>query len=203
MPAKIINFKFDSSIHPVNKLKEIIDSIYPLTPKAYEALSAVCTPITIKKNMDLQAIGQTCKCIYFINKGALRVYYYKGDTDITDSLEFEGAFVARVESLVTGQPSKKVIQAIEDCELLMINIDKLHALYDSYLEIERLFKHLFLKAFLGVLNRIESIQFHSAEVRYANFLKEYPDALKRVPLKYIASYLGITQVSLSRIRAKY
>ncbi|MDZ4749583.1 MAG: Crp/Fnr family transcriptional regulator [Saprospiraceae bacterium] len=187
----------------MKKLKEIIDSIYPLTPEAYEALSGVCTPISIKKNTDLQAIGQTCKSIYFVKKGALRVYYYKGETDITDSLEFEGAFVARVESLVTGQPSKKGIQAIEDCELLMINADKLSALYDSYLEIERLFKQLFLKAFISILNRIEGIQFHSAEVRYANFLKECPDALKRVPLKYIASYLGITQVSLSRIRAKY
>lgn len=187
----------------MKQLKEIIDSIHPLTPEAYEALAAICTPISIKKNMDLQAIGQTCKCIYFIKKGALRVYYYKGETDITDSLDFEGTFVARVESLVTGQPSKKGIQAIEDCDLLMINADQLFALYDSYLEIERLFKQLFLKAFIGVLNRIESIQFHSAEVRYANFLKEYPDALRRVPLKYIASYLGITQVSLSRIRAKY
>ncbi len=76
-------------------------------------------------------------------------------------------------------------------------------LYDSHLEIERLFKQLFLRAFMAIIKRIESIQFHSAEVRYAQFLKEYPDALKRVPLKYIASFLGITQVSLSRIRAKY
>jgi CRP-like cAMP-binding protein len=187
----------------VKKLKEIIDALYPLTPEAYKALSGICIPMSIKKNMDLQAIGQTCKNIYFVEKGALRVYYYKGETDITDSLEFEGAFVARVESLVTGEPSKKGIQAIEDTDLIVINADKLFDLYNSHLEIERLFKQLFLKAFIGMLKRIESIQFHSAEVRYANFLKEYPDALKRVPLKYIASYLGITQVSLSRIRAKY
>jgi CRP-like cAMP-binding protein len=187
----------------VKKLKEIIDSIYPLSPIAYEAIQAICTPVSIKKNMELQAIGQTCKSIYFIKKGALRVYYFKGETEITDSLEFEGAFVARVESLVTGQPSKKGIQAIEDSELLVISAEKLYTLYDSYLEIERLFKQIFLKAFIAILNRIESIQFHPADVRYANFVKEHPDALKRVPLKYIASYLGITQVSLSRIRAKF
>jgi len=187
----------------VKKLKEIIDALYPLTPDAYKAFSGICIPMSIKKNMDLQAIGQTCKNIYFIEKGALRVYYFKGETDITDSLEFEGAFVSRVESLVTGEPSKKGIQALEDSDLIVINADKLYDLYNSHLEIERLFKQLFLKAFIGMLKRIESIQFHSAEVRYANFLKEYPDALKRVPLKYIASFLGITQVSLSRIRAKY
>ena len=187
----------------MQKLKEIIDSIYPLTPKAYEAFLGICTPMSIKKNTDLQAIGQTCKSIYFVNKGALRVYYFKDKTDITDSLEFEGAFGARVESLVTGQPSKKGIQAIEDSELLVINASQLYALYDSHLEIERLFKQIFLKAFIAILNRIESIQFHPADVRYANFIKEYPDAVKRVPLKYIASFLGITQVSLSRIRAKF
>jgi CRP-like cAMP-binding protein len=92
---------------------------------------------------------------------------------------------------------------MEDTELIAINAEKLGELYDKYLELERLFKKIFLSAFMGIINRIEGIQFHSAETRYNNFLQEHPDVLKRVPLKYIASYLGITQVSLSRIRAKH
>lgn len=187
----------------MTELKDHINAIYPLTPEALNAFLGICTALSVKKNTDLQSIGQTCRSIYFIKKGALRIYYLKGETDITDSFEFEGAFVARVESLVTGQPSKKGIQAIEDSDLIEINADKLLALYDTHYEIERLFKKIFLTAFITIINRIESIQFHSAEVRYTNFLKEHPDVLKRVPLKYIASYLGITQVSLSRIRAKY
>ena len=118
-------------------------------------------------------------------------------------MEFENAFVARVESLVSGQPSRKGIQAIEDTEMLAINAEKLFKLYDDFLEVERFFKKVFLIAFMAMVNRIESIQFHPAETRYANFINEHPDVLKRVPLKYIASYLGITQVSLSRIRAKH
>jgi len=167
------------------------------------ALLEISSTVSFKKNAEVQSIGQVCSNLFFIKKGALRIYYLKGDTDITDSLEFEGAFVARVESLVTGKPSRKGIQAIEDSDLIVIDAQKLVVLYDSYLEIERLFKKVFLNAFIATTNRIESIQFHSAEVRYAHIMKEYPDMLKRVPLKYIASYLGITQVSLSRIRGKH
>jgi CRP-like cAMP-binding protein len=175
----------------------------PLSEEAVNALLGICTEVTFKKNTDVQVVGHSCRTIYFIKKGALRVYYFKGDTDITESLEFENAFVARIESLVTGQPSRKGIQAIEDSVLIAINADKLLELYDSYLEIERLIKKIFLNVFIATINRLESIQFHSAEVRYANLLKEHPDMFRRVPLKYIASYLGITQVSLSRIRAKH
>jgi CRP-like cAMP-binding protein len=187
----------------LKELVEYINTLHPLSPPALQALLGICTEISFKKNTDVQPIGHTCRTIYFVKKGALRVYYRKGDRDITDSLEFENAFVARVESLVTGQPSRKGIQAIEDSVLIAINADKLRALYDDYLEIERFFRSVLVKVFIATIHRIESIQFHSAEVRYADFMKAYPDAMKRVPLKYIASYLGITQVSLSRIRGKH
>lgn len=107
----------------------------PLSPEAVKALVGITTELTFKKNADVQVIGHTCRTIYFIKKGALRVYYYKGDTDITETVEFENAFVARIESLVTGQPSRKGIQAIEDSVLIAINADQLIALYDTYIEI--------------------------------------------------------------------
>lgn len=187
----------------MKEFAEYLQTIHPLSQEAIDAILGISTIIHFKKNAIVQPIGKSCKTIYFIKKGALRVFYFKGETDITDSMEFENAFVARVESLISGLPSRKGIQAIEDTELIAINADMLARLYDDYLEIERLFKKIFLNAFMATINRIESIQFHGAETRYTNFLKEHPDVLKRVPLKYIASYLGITQVSLSRIRAKH
>ena len=182
---------------------DYIQSIHPLSKPAIDALLEICVVAPYKKNEIVQDIGQSCKTIFFIRKGALRIFYFKGETDITESMEFENAFVARVESLVTGEPSKKGIQALEESELIAINASKLEQLYDQHLDLERLFKKIFVSAFVGIIHRIESIQFHSAEIRYSNFLKEHPDVLMRVPLKYIASYLGITQVSLSRIRSKH
>lgn len=171
-----------------------------LSKDAENAISEHCSVLHIKKNTDLQTIGQTCKTIYFINKGIARIYYFKDGVDITESFSFENNIIARVESLFTGKPSRKAIQALDDCEVIAINSTQLFKLYDSYPEIERLFRLIFETAYVSTVERIESIQFHTAEERYNALMKESPDVLKRVPLKHIASYLGITQVSLSRIR---
>jgi CRP-like cAMP-binding protein len=171
-----------------------------LSNEAEKAISEISKVITIKKNTDLQSIGHTCKTIYFINKGLARIYYLKDGVDITESFAFENNIIARVESLFTGKPSKKAIQILEDAEIISINATSLFKLYDQYPEIERLFRLIFESAYVDTVNRIEGIQFHTAEERYTTLIKEEPNVLKRVPLKYIASYLGITQVSLSRIR---
>ena len=171
-----------------------------LSEKAEEAIVAICSSITIKKNKDLQSIGHTCKTIYFINKGIARIYYFKDGIDVTENFFFENSIIARVESLFTGKPSRKAIQVLEDAEIVGINANQLFKLYDSFPEIERLFRKIFEAAYVETVHRIEGIQFHTAEERYKALLQEAPDILKRVPLKYIASYLGITQVSLSRIR---
>lgn len=132
----------------------------------------------------------------------VRIYYYKDAIDITESFEFENSFVARAESLFTGKPSQKAIQAIEDTTLIAIDSNKLFKLFDEHHDLERLFRKIIETSYVTTVNRIESLQFHTAEERYNALLKETRDVLKRVPLKYIASYLGITQVSLSRIRAQ-
>lgn len=189
-------------INGVKKLLDYIATIQPIAEQDKVTLEEICTHTSIRKNADLQPFGHTCKTIYFVEKGALRIYYLKDGTDITESFEFENAIVARVESLFSGRPSRKAIQAIEDTGLIAINASRLFALYDTHPVLERLFRKIFEEAYVKTVMRIESLQFHNAEERYHNLLKDQPDVLKRIPLKHIASYLGITQVSLSRIRAR-
>jgi CRP-like cAMP-binding protein len=172
-----------------------------LSKEAEEAITGISNIISIKKNKDLQPIGHTCKTIYFINKGVARIYYYKDGIDITEGFYFENNIIARVESLFTGKPSRKAIQILEDAEIVAIDANALFKLYDKFPEIERLFRKIFEAGHVDTVNRIEGIQFHTAEERYKALLNEANDVLKKVPLKYVASYLGITQVSLSRIRA--
>jgi CRP-like cAMP-binding protein len=184
----------------VKELFSKIERIHPITPDSEKALSLICKEVIFSKGKNVQDIGHTCKTIYFVKKGVVRIYYFKEATDITESFEFENAFVARAESLFTGKPSKKAIQALEDTTLIAIDSNKLFKLFDSHPDLERLFRKIIESSYVNTVNRIESIQFHTAEERYKALLKETPDVLKRIPLKYVASYLGITQVSLSRIR---
>lgn len=176
-------------------------TIQSLSEESQKALRSICSDLSILRNNDLQSVGHTCKTIYFVKKGLLRIYYYKEDKEVTESFEWEGAFVARAESLFSGKPSRKAIQALENSELIAIDAVKLFLLFDKFPELERWFRKIMEQAYVNTVNRLESIQFHSADERYAQLLKEHPELLQRVPLKHIASYLGISAVSLSRIRA--
>lgn len=184
----------------MDELYLYFNKFLPLSEDSQAALGKVCSIVTLKKNEILQPIGHTCKTIYFIKSGIARIYYYKDGVDITESFAFESNIIARIDSLFTGKPSQKAIQVLEDSEIIAINATQLFKLYDSYLQIERLFRLIFESAHVDTVHRIESIQFHSAEERYLALMKE-TDIILRIPLKHIASYLGITQVSLSRIRA--
>ena len=186
----------------MKSLLKHIQSIYPISKEAEKALLEISKEIHFQKGTDVQLIGHTCKTIYFVKEGCVRIYYFKDDIDITESFEFENAFVARAESLFTGKPSLKAIQAIEDSFLIAIDSTILFQLFDTHHDLERLFRKIIESSYVNTVNRIESLQFHTADERYHDLLKEHKDVLKRVPLKYIASYLGITPVSLSRIRAR-
>lgn len=177
-----------------------IKSVCPISELSEQLLVDICREVSIVKGKNLQEIGHTCKTVYFVQKGVVRIYYFKDAIDITESFEFENAFVARAESLFTGQPSRKAIQALESTKLVAIDSTRLFKLFDTHPDLERLFRKIIEVSYVRTINRIESLQFNAAEERYKSLLKESPDVLKRIPLKYIASYLGITQVSLSRIR---
>jgi CRP-like cAMP-binding protein len=178
-----------------------IKTLHPISKEAEKALLEICNEVKFHIGTDVQAIGHTCKTIYFVKEGCVRIYYYKEDIDITESFEFENAFVARAESLFTGKPSRKAIQAIEDSSLIAIDSNKLFKLFESHHDLETLFRKIIEASYVSTVNRIESLQFNTAEERYFNLIKDHSNILKRVPLKFIASYLGITPVSLSRIRA--
>ncbi len=184
----------------MNELFQYFQKFLPLNEESINALKKTCSLLYIKKGENLQNFGQTCRTIYFLKTGVARIFYYKDGIDITESFSFDGEIIARVESLFTGNPSQKAIQILEDTEIVAINATQLFGLYDEFHQIERLFRLIFETGYVETVKRIESIQFHTAEQRYQALMKK-PNLLQKIPLKHIASYLGITQVSLSRIRA--
>jgi CRP-like cAMP-binding protein len=177
------------------------NNISVLSEGSKSTLRSIIKTQRISKNQDLQQIGQTCKTLYFLKTGLARIYYFQDGNDITEGFYEAYCLIARAESLFGGLPSKKAIQLLADSEVWSIATDELFSLYESNRDIERLFSRLFEMAYVSTIQRIENLQFHTAEERYRLLSQDQAEVLRRVPLKYIASYLGITQVSLSRIRA--
>jgi CRP-like cAMP-binding protein len=186
---------------PVHTAILFLRTFHPVDGEAMEALESLCFEGEVARGRDLQPIGHTCRTIYINIKGLLRIYYLKDGNDITESFEIAPSVVARVESLFSGRASRKGIQAVENTTFVSISAPPLYALFDKFPSLERLFRKVFENGYVKTVNRLESIQFHTAEERYRQLMEEQPDILQRAPLKHIASYLGITQVSLSRIRA--
>ncbi|MBW1298982.1 Crp/Fnr family transcriptional regulator [Aquimarina litoralis] len=149
---------------------------------------------------NLQKVGKVCDAIYFVEKGIARTYYYKNGKDITYWIVTENDFVGAMASFFLREPSNKLVETIEPCILWKFEYEKLEALFAVNHEIERIAR-LFSNYGIGLLEkRADSLHFNSAKERYHILVEQQPDILRRVPLGMIASFLGITQETLSRIR---
>jgi CRP-like cAMP-binding protein len=134
--------------------------------------------------------------------GIGRIYYLKDGIEVTEYFAFPNDLIIRAESLFSKIPSKKAIQVLVESEVVAIPADPLFMLFEKHHDLERLFRILIQNAYVETLRRLENIQFLSAEERYAKLVEDKPELIRNIPLKHIASFLGITQVSLSRIRSK-
>jgi CRP-like cAMP-binding protein len=184
-----------------NKLIHYIRKWTSISDAEAEVVLASFEPVTAKKKKDLLEPGEVCKYIYFIVKGCVRSYYVdlKG-TEHIFQIRMDNSWISDLESVFSHQASKYYIETLEESHLLRITEDKLTDLYVQVPAIERYFRILFQKAYINALKRLSDHMWEPAINRYRNMLKEHPDMFQRVPLVYIASYLGITPESLSRIR---
>jgi CRP-like cAMP-binding protein len=181
-------------------LFSFFDSISKISPEAQQALQQIIQEKKFSKNEIIQDIGSSCRTVYLVKSGSARIFYFKDGNDITEHFAFENEMIVRAESLFSGQPTSKGIQTMDETVMYAIDAFSLFKLYDEHHDLERLFRYIFEREYVNVVKRLESLQFKSAKERYLDLLKS-TDYVNKIPLKYIASYLGITQVSLSRIRA--
>jgi CRP-like cAMP-binding protein len=143
-----------------------------------------------------------CNRIYFVEEGLTRTFYCKDDKDITDWLSPENNFACSIVSFINRIPDRRGIETLEDCILWSLEHDVLEQLYGSFHEIERMGRLIVSYGLTMVQQRFDDLHFASAADRYEKLLQTTPGLLQRTPLGHIASYLGITQETLSRIRAQ-
>ena len=144
--------------------------------------------------------GKVADRLYLIRKGCLRLFFYNEGKDITFQFFFEGDFVASFDSLYKRTPSLFCLESIEPSELAVIEREEFYALIDNDLSFRKLYEEKLIDRFRAYQQLFLSRIKNTPQQRYEELLKEYPAIIQRIPQHYIASYLGITPVSLSRIR---
>lgn len=155
-----------------------------------------------KKEMILTA-GDYSDTVYFICEGLVRIYYIKEDKEITNWFIKENMMFAATYSILSGEPNYSNYETLEDTYVLKIKYSVLESHYKKHHSLEHLGRKI-IEAYYGVfMKKTFDVLFLSAEERYTLFIKDHSDLLNRVPLRYIASYLGITQETLSRLRSKH
>ena len=146
--------------------------------------------------------GQVCQRLFFLVKGCVRGYHYRDGREVTSWFGFENDIVTSFRSFIDQHPGHEYIQAIEPASGWSIGRHDLYELYLSHPSIERLGRVTCEQYYIRLEDRYVRSHFKTAGQRYEDLLKTNPHFLQRVPLGYIASYLGISQETLSRIRAK-
>ena len=185
-------------------LIENISKHVQLLPEDHVLIESVFKPRRYRKKQYLLQEGEICRHESFVISGCTRMYDVdnKGQEHV---LQFgpEGWWVGNLYSFLSDAPSEYNIDCLEDSEVLQINRANMEMMYDQSPRIERFFRIIIQNAFIASQKRVLTSLSKPAAQRYLDFIKKYPQIEQRVPDHQIASYLGITPQSLSRIRKSF
>ena len=186
-------------------LSSVIDTLnyfYPLSEGIKDYLSKHSYSCSFRKGKLLLKAGEICEHVYFIKKGAVRGFIKDGTKDITTWITAENELVSSISSLDAREPAQENMQAIENCEMLALTYAHFQDLYIKFPEFNILARKLLQKYYQDAERRAFIARVTNAEKKYQLFLIRYGHLANRIPLKYIASFLGITLETLSRVRKR-
>ncbi|MFN8261452.1 MAG: Crp/Fnr family transcriptional regulator [Chitinophagales bacterium] len=184
----------------MNNFFEYINSITRLSDSALQDIEKSMTLVYVPKRHILIPELSTSPYLYFISKGVARAFFYHNGKEVTDWFGTENMIIGPI---IRNFPTKETIHAVEtleDGEFIRISFSDLEKLYQKHHDIERLGRMIAIQNMLHLQYKIDSLQLLTAKERYVQFTERYPDLINRVSLGFIASYLGMNQVTLSRIR---
>ncbi len=182
-------------------IKKYLQSFEILSEREIDDFIQNTTPKKLNKSDFFIREGEICKEIAFINSGIFRSFYTssKGE-EFTYCIMFPNNLLAAYSSFITGEPTSENIQAITEVELLVIPKTKVDNLAQESTNWLKVFKIIAEQQYIELEKRIYQLQKDNAVERYKDLIENQPQYIQQIPLQYLASYLGITQRHLSRIR---
>lgn len=191
----------ENYLQDYQNLFAVFNAIHPLSEELKSAIINNSHVAQVKRKTTLLSAGENSNTIYFIVAGGARVYYLDKDGKQTNTwFLFENELLISVYGFFTGQPSFEYIETLEDASLIVVKRDKLDEMYLQFMEFNFIGRKL--TEYYYIRNEIQAndLRMLSAKQRYEQLLKRNPQLFQRVSLGHIASYLGISQETLSRIR---
>lgn len=186
----------------MNALETYIKSSVSLSPSDLQIITSFFKPASMNKGDYFGKKGRFCDKLSFVQTGYLRMFVEADDREVTQWISGPGYFVTDLSSFIFNTPGRWNIQALTDCTLLEITRNDSEALskkLPAWKEIDRL---LIVKCFAMMEERILNHLYMSTEERFQNLMKTQPELFNLVPLQYLASMLGMTPETLSRLRKK-
>jgi len=180
-------------------LNAMLERTSSFSPDEITAISSRFKVKHVEHKVVLLAAGDVAREVYFLSTGCLRLYYLKDGKDISAYFFTEGAFAGAYDSFITKQPSRHSIEAVEQSLLHSISYPKLQELYAQIPRMNEFIRQVIEERFVALHQLFSSQILDSPEERYLNLLKYRPDLLQRIPLYQLATFLGVTPVSLSRV----
>lgn len=186
----------------MDRLLQHFKDIYEVGGELQEELQSRFRQVSLQKGDYLIQEGKICRKLYFLEQGCLRGFYNLDGKEVTHWFGFENDFVTSFHSFITQQPAVENIQLMEDALLWSMSKDQLNAMLAAQPKAERLLRMVYEQYYIRLEQRYVNAQFKTAAELYDDLLAQAPHILERVPLGIIASYLGISQETLSRVRSR-
>jgi CRP-like cAMP-binding protein len=183
-------------------VRNIINKIQPVSDKEWDYFKGKFSEKYVSKKTIIQPKGKVENSLYFIKKGILRAWIEKYDMELTFDFAFENSFYSAYSSFLTQTPCEYNVESITDMIIWEITYSDLQDIYRETIIGQIIGRMAAEDLFITKCKKEFSLLFKSAEQRYKDLFIEEPRLIKEIPLKYIASYIGITPQALSRIRKR-